>query len=171
MAMISNIELTQEQAILQIELAERRILEMHQRVAKILKSINYEEQLIESLKSIITVSTNSAQTLQPIPAKVAIQYDPNASWAIKAKFVLVKEKKLLTLNGILKIIETKYEPNIKTDAKIRSNLAGQLKMNIDADKVFKRIKIDSDDPRFYYGLKRWFDEYGYVGEEYLPESE
>lgn len=130
----------------------------------------YAELLIEKEKARLKELDGIKPPSNKIKKKV-IPYNPEWGWATKARYIIKSQGKLLTLQEILTIAEKRYEPDLKNDeeeyTRTKSNLAGQLKLNLEKD--FYRIKLDDNVKYFYYGLKSWFDDNGEPLAEYLPE--
>lgn len=97
-------------------------------------------------------------------------YDLSWGWAKKAQFVLQQRGKLLTLQTLIDLADLLYGDDPEKNgglAKTKSNLSGQLNMNL--NRLFMRTKISGNVKYFYYGLAHWFDENGKCKPEYLPE--
>ncbi|MCD6012788.1 MAG: hypothetical protein K0Q79_2650 [Flavipsychrobacter sp.] len=140
-----------------------------QRLTDLIKIKEETESAIEKERAILK-ALNGGKLL---PSEIKrVDYNEEWSWTKKAKFILSRKKKLLTLTQILTLAKEKYNDTSISDegetyTNAKSNLAGLLKQNL--DRIFQRDKLDKDIKYYYYGLLEWFDENGDCKSEFLPD--
>jgi predicted nuclease with TOPRIM domain len=108
--------------------------------------------------------------LKPIPK----EYNVDSNWLEKARFIISREKKLVSLTQILEIAkeyDNTLQENLELYKKEKSNLSGVLKSYI--GKVFIRktsVESSTMPQRFYYGLYSWLEDDFSIDPKRLPDG-